>query len=218
MAVIYKATNKVNGKSYIGFAVDFDKRKKEHKRKSIQKNKQYFHYAIFKYGYENFDWEILKENACFDDEKYFILKYETYWEQGKGYNLTIGGEGKLGFKTTEETRKKISESHKKIPVTEERLLILRRNAEKMKESGHTEETKRKISESHKGRKFTEEHKKNISINHASKKDTGSYYQSKEYKEKMSKALKGKKRTPEQIERYRMAAKRRAENKRTLQGF
>ena len=99
------------------------------------------------------------------------------------------------------------------------LKTLRENAKKMKEIGHTEETKRKISESHKGKIFTEEHKKNMSLNHASKKETGSYYQSEEYKEKMSKSLKGKKRTPESIERYRMAAKKREEKKRQIrQGF
>jgi group I intron endonuclease len=213
MAVIYKATNIVNGKSYIGFAVDLEKRKKEHKRKSEFMNKQYFHNSIAKYGFENFVWEILKEDASLDDEKYFIEEHKTFWKTGKGYNLTKGGEGKLGYVVSEKTRSKMSASHKNRQLTENQLRVLRENAKIMKEKGHTEETKRKISNSHKGKKKTESHRKNISLNHASKKETGAYYQSEEYKEKMRKSLTGRKRTEEQKQNYKEAALRRwAKNK------
>jgi group I intron endonuclease len=207
MAVIYKATNKINKKSYIGFAVDFEKRKNEH-IKQMQYARTYFHRALIKYGLDNFEWTILKEDATLEDEIILIREHETFWTLEKGYNLTLGGEGLLGHIKTEETKEKLRKAHLGKKPTENQLKTLRENAKKMQEIGHTEETKKKISDSLKGKPLTEEHKKNISLNHASKKETGSYYQSEEYKEKMSKSLKGKKRTPEAIEKYRLAAKKR----------
>ena len=65
--------------------------------------------------------------------------------------------------------------------------------------------KRKISESLQGRIVSVETRRKISENHAAKKETGKFYQSQEYKQKMSDACKGKKRTPEQREKYKRAA-------------
>lgn len=100
MAVIYMATNKINGKSYIGHTNNLQRRKREHRKggRDLEKyspNKtSAFYRAINKYGFENFEWHILEE--CSDDldirkklEQKYILKYGTY---GKGYNLTPGGE------------------------------------------------------------------------------------------------------------------------------
>lgn len=217
MSVIYKAINKVNNKAYVGFAVDFNKRKREHLKRAECNDGEYFHKSLKKYGFDNFDWVILKEDASLDDEMLLIKQEQTFWTTGKGYNLTLGGEGKLGYITPQETKDKISRSHKGKIISERQLAILRANAQKIKETGHTEETRKKISESHKGRVFTEEHKRNISLNHSSKKETGSFYNTLEYKEKMKKALKGKIRTPEQKERYRLAALAREQKKKKLLG-
>lgn len=92
MAYIYKITNIVSGKSYIGQTI-----------MSIQDrmNKHYSHakvattgtdYAIQKYGRENFKVEQICEcaEANLDDlERYYIQYYDTY---NNGYNLTIGGQ------------------------------------------------------------------------------------------------------------------------------
>jgi len=217
MAVIYKATNKINNKSYIGFTVDFEKRKKEH-IKQIQYGLTYFHKALKKYGLDNFEWTILKDDATLEDEIKLIQEHETFWTLNKGYNLTLGGEGLLGHIKTEETKKKLRKAHLGKKPTENQLRTLRENAKKMQEIGHTEETKKKISESHKGKIFTEEHRQNISQNHAAKKETGSFYQSQEYKDKMSASLKGKKRTEESKEKYRLAAIERWKKRKELQGF
>lgn len=223
MAVIYRATNTVNGKYYIGYAVDFEKRKNEHLYKAKRNERQYFHNAIRKYGEDSFTWEILKEDATLEDEIFFIEKYQSFYTYEKGYNLTKGGEGKLGFIPHEETREKLRKSHTGKKPTEKQLQVLRSNAQKMKETGHTEDTKRKISDAHKGKVFSEEHKKNISLNHASKKETVNFYKSEEYKHKMSASLKGKKRTAESIERYKLAAQKREQMRREkkqkeIQGF
>lgn len=89
--IIYKVTNKVNGKSYIGqtrYTLEFRWRQHLHK-----KDKTYFHNAIRKYGAENFSAEILEEcpySNLNEREIFYIAKYETF---KKGYNLTIGGDG-----------------------------------------------------------------------------------------------------------------------------
>lgn len=89
--IIYKITNKVNGKSYIGqtrYTIEF--RWKQHQHK---KDNTYFHNAIHKYGVGNFSIEILEE--CDIDmmnarEIFYIAKFDTF---RNGYNLTIGGDG-----------------------------------------------------------------------------------------------------------------------------
>lgn len=89
--IIYKITNKVNGKSYIGqtrYTIEFRWRQHQHK-----KDNTYFHNAIHKYGIDNFSIEILEE-CDFRDlnsrEIFYIAKYDTF---NSGYNLTIGGDG-----------------------------------------------------------------------------------------------------------------------------
>lgn len=88
---IYKITNKVNNKSYIGqtrYTVEFRWRQHQHK-----KDNTYFHNAIHKYGIENFTVETLEECEVEDlnnREIFNIAKYDTF---KNGYNLTIGGDG-----------------------------------------------------------------------------------------------------------------------------
>lgn len=111
IGVIYKWTNKINGKSYIGQTIDEEGRKKDHIR---GRYKCYFHDAIKKYGVENFNYEVLErieESKLSEREIYWIEYYDTY---NNGYNLTKGGEGTRGFshRFTEEQKKKLSESHK----------------------------------------------------------------------------------------------------------
>lgn len=89
--IIYKITNKVNGKSYIGqtrYTIEFRWKQHQHKKDST-----YFHNAIHKYGIENFSIEILEECDIKDlnsREIFYIAKYDTF---NNGYNLTIGGDG-----------------------------------------------------------------------------------------------------------------------------
>lgn len=88
---IYKITNKVNGKSYIGqtrYSVEFRWRQHIHKKDNV-----YFHNALKKYGIENFTIETLEECDYKDldsREIFYIAKYDTF---NSGYNLTIGGSG-----------------------------------------------------------------------------------------------------------------------------
>lgn len=90
---IYKATNKVNGKSYIGQTCDLKTRIWQHWR-CYEKEDCLFHRAIQKYGKENFEWEVLetcteKEKATLLEKRY-IAMYNTFHS---GYNENKGGVG-----------------------------------------------------------------------------------------------------------------------------
>lgn len=101
MIGIYKYTNNINGKVYIGQSINLEQRKYAHKSSAFnEKVNDYdsqFHQAIRKYGIENFTYEVIAEiseeeysKAMLDDlEKYFIKYYDSY---EKGYNATEGGD------------------------------------------------------------------------------------------------------------------------------
>lgn len=97
MPYIYKITNKVNGKIYIGKTVrSLDKRWKEHCQSSrkTQCEKRPLYEAMKKYGIENFEFSLIEEcdeNILSEKEKYWIEYYGSF---KNGYNATIGGDGK----------------------------------------------------------------------------------------------------------------------------
>lgn len=97
MICIYKATNRINGKVYIGKTNNFKARKLAHETKP---NDHLFSRAIQKYGKENFDWVILEDGITSleesnERERYWIAKYRSYfrWKDSNGYNMTRGGDG-----------------------------------------------------------------------------------------------------------------------------
>lgn len=93
---IYKITNKINGKVYIGCSKDIEHRWIAHKSESVlEHNKQYnysIHKAFRKYGLDNFSFEIIEElpeSEIFNKEKEWISFYDSY---NNGYNETSGGD------------------------------------------------------------------------------------------------------------------------------
>jgi group I intron endonuclease len=177
--IIYKATNKINGKSYIGQTVKpLNKRINNHISEALNEiNDFYFHKAIRKYGEENFIWEIIAECNSLEElniaEIKLIKKYYTF---KNGYNLTKGGEGVLGLcgeaspmygkKHTKEAKKKMSESS-----MGEKNWMYGKYGKDCPNFGkiRSEETKKKQSESMKGenhpnygKHHSEETKKRIS--------------------------------------------------------
>lgn len=142
MAYIYKITNLLNGKIYVG------KRVKEN---ASDMEKYYgsgiaIKLAIQKYGKENFKKEVLEKvedkNLLGERERFWIAKLDAQ-NPGIGYNLSPGGDGGC-----------TSASAKK-------------GAETRRQHGYrcSEETKKKLSEAHKGQKFSDEHKQNLRRNH-----------------------------------------------------
>lgn len=98
MAFIYKITNDVNGKVYIGKTLrSVEKRWKEHikgsKRERTENRPLYR--AMNKYGVEHFHIETVEE--CVEEiaeerEAFWIKEYDSFGKNG--YNATIGGDGK----------------------------------------------------------------------------------------------------------------------------
>ena len=188
MAIIYKITNTITNKSYIGEtkSVNPFTRWRQHKN-TIENNRgcPALQDAVKKYGIENFKFEILI--FCFDEDRYkleidYIKKYKT--KVPNGYNISKGGTGG-GFegKThTEETREKIKQNLKKkyVDNPELRKEISERNKVIMKD----EEVRNKIKD---GMKNSEKLKKAVE-----EKRIGNYKKKspdKETKNKISDSLK-----------------------------
>jgi group I intron endonuclease len=95
--IIYKITNIINGKSYVGQTkYSLDERWQMHLSDMIKKtDNNYFHNAIHKYGIEKFNKEILYESNDFLIinlmETFKIMVNHSHKSEG-GYNLTWGGE------------------------------------------------------------------------------------------------------------------------------
>ena len=108
--VIYKITNLIDGKVYVGQTRQKLKKRISHHKKH---NPHYLGHAIKKHGWENFKVEILEE--CETPEK--LNERETFWikklncQSPNGYNLTNGGDGLSGHPHTEKTRAKMSNNH-----------------------------------------------------------------------------------------------------------
>ena len=93
---IYKITNLVNGKVYIGQSQDIYSRWKEHKYARNKRDCFALYGAFKKYGLDNFSFEIV-ECCPFEQlnekEIYYIAQYHSYVGDAKsnGYNMTKGG-------------------------------------------------------------------------------------------------------------------------------
>lgn len=113
---IYKITNNINGKCYIGQSIFLNRRIKRHLSYKSHKDNLAIYKAFDKYGINNFLIEILEyfdtkdysyiKHKLDELEIYYIDKFNSYRD---GYNKTIGGDaGVTGYKFTEEQKKKVS--------------------------------------------------------------------------------------------------------------
>lgn len=85
---IYKITNKINGKAYIGASTNIEKRWSSHRCSGVGVSE-----VIIKEGIINFTFEIIEEcsfEEFYDKERYYIKAYDT--QIPNGYNKTPGGE------------------------------------------------------------------------------------------------------------------------------
>ena len=106
--VVYKATNTVNNKSYIGKSINFKSRYKKHKYAKYYNT--YFHRAIRKYGFDAFVFEILEDDIPIDQlivrENYWIDHYRTL-DKDYGYNLRKDSKESSGWSHSDEAKIKI---------------------------------------------------------------------------------------------------------------
>lgn len=129
--IIYSYTNKHNGKVYVGQTTRPKIRHQQHVKAAQNfSDSVIFHKAIRKYGVTSFVYKIEKIITCNSYalykkridyyEKEFIKFYDS---KNNGYNMTNGGgnvwnnEFKKGVPLSEEHKKKISESGKKLHKT-----------------------------------------------------------------------------------------------------
>lgn len=146
--IIYKWTNKKNGKSYIGQTINETKRFEEHLR---SKDDKPFHIALREEGgLDGFYYDVLEkdvpEEKLNEREIYWIAYYDSF---KNGYN-TDGGGGYYfrSEKKREYLGKKLSKSllgHAK-PLSEEgKASVVEANKRRTGIFKHSEETKHKIS-------------------------------------------------------------------------
>lgn len=92
MAGIYKITNKLNNKAYVGQTKrNFEERWREYKYRTKEPDYTILR-AMYKYGIDNFDFEVLEEcsvDSLNEREKYWIEELDTF---ENGYNETSGGD------------------------------------------------------------------------------------------------------------------------------
>lgn len=124
MIGIYKITNKINGKLYIGFSNNIERRFREHKYRGTQyeKNPEWdkpLYRAMRKYGIENFSFEIIEEctiETADEREIYWINYYDSY---NRGYNATTGGSNPTKYKAL------VGEDSPRAKLTQQEVVFCR---------------------------------------------------------------------------------------------
>jgi group I intron endonuclease len=179
MGYIYKITNMINNKSYVGVTIQPDglSRFKAH-MSAIRSGKgcPLLQKAVNKYGEAAFTFQILI--ICFDEdvfkyEKEYIMKYNAM--SPNGYNVAEGGKSGrnfLGKTHSEETKKILSEKSKEYGLRPEVKERSRQNMIKLNEKRKNGDISEKWKEAiksgkmggtcNKGRKVKEDVKKKIS--------------------------------------------------------
>lgn len=119
--IIYKHTNTITNKSYIGYtSTTMERRFNKHVQDAKRGSNQHFHRAIRKYGTDCWVSEILHECSQLDKawslEREMIAAHNTLTE---GYNMTEGGEGTKGRTVSDEAKQKSRERHLQFRHTEE---------------------------------------------------------------------------------------------------
>lgn len=196
--VIYKITNMINGKCYIGQTVTgFDRR---YSSGLYNTHNEHLKYSIEKYGIENFEivkiFDVAFSKEELDIKECMYIKIFDSMNPNKGYNKSTGGANPLpseeskikrskslmGHFVSEETKQKISEKAK-LRTSEENPFYGKQHSDETKEKigkankgrKWSDDARRKMSEDRKGRKspmegkhHSEETKRKISENHAFK--------------------------------------------------
>ena len=152
MGVIYKTTNLINGKIYVGKRI-FNKEK--FLKTNYYGSGTLLKSSIIKYGLESFERVILEEvdNEILSDREIYWIKELESNNLEIGYNLTTGGNSKYGRKIgkmSDETKQKLREASIKYLIE---------NGHPFKDKSHSEESKQKIRDKLKGVSFDKERAK-----------------------------------------------------------
>lgn len=162
MGYIYKITNKINNKIYIGQTIKErpSDRYSQHRylanHPEQEKGISYLHRAMASDGLDNFQFEIIEqiENDLLNErEQYWIKYYDCIVPNG--YNITDGGSGTQGYSRPQsiEEREKRQQSNKNYYI--EHPEAIEKARQRATELWKNEEYRKKVTESNK--KFYQEH-------------------------------------------------------------
>ena len=134
MGFIYKITNKINGKFYIGKTILTEPQRWQQHLYYAQNNQKekdcpYLCNAILKYGKENFIREIIEEvdNSKLSERERFWIKELNATNPSIGYNLSKGGDGSQKFEDEEilwyynNSNQNLSEASRKFNISRDQL-------------------------------------------------------------------------------------------------
>lgn len=146
---LYLVTNLVTKKRYVGQVQQstgyLNRWWKGHVAEAFAPNAKHhcvFHASIKSYGPENFQVKRLMHDIPQGEidrlEILWIKKFNTFYLEGPGYNMTRGGQGVHGYRHTDETKQRIGASTKGTKVSEETLEKRRVKLEQMRANGYFE--------------------------------------------------------------------------------
>lgn len=182
---IYKITNLINLKCYIGFTSKKNPMYRWSSHVSCAKNESsnrtYIQNAIRKYGQDNFQFQVIyqSKDMCHTlnvMEPLFIRELSTL--KPYGYNLSVGGDKTaIGTKHSEETKQKVMQSRLGRKHSEETKIKMSASAIQ----SWTEERREKARNNRLGYKVSEETKRKLRGREVTQKT----------RQKMSESLKGR---------------------------
>ncbi|HET8688619.1 MAG TPA: GIY-YIG nuclease family protein [Methanosarcina sp.] len=116
---IYRITNLITNKVYIGFTSNPTARWGSHCSESKNKNsknaQKILYQSMRKHNIENFIFDVIYQSKDAEHtknvmENYFITEYNSYidFPNSGGYNMTLGGDGLVGYTPSKETCEQIS--------------------------------------------------------------------------------------------------------------
>jgi len=151
---IYCIKNKINNKSYIGSAINFGRRFRQH-RHLLRNNKhhsQYLQRSWTKYGETNFVFQILE----IVEDKASLISREAYFFSilSPEFNVSKIYPTRLGSKCSAEQKKRMSDAHKGKPNPRKGVKTGKPAWNSGKTNVYSKETLLKMSKSNSGRKNT----------------------------------------------------------------
>ena len=166
--VIYKITNLLDGKVYVGQTVQKLRRRLNQHKNAEAKSISAIDEAIKKYDWKNFKAEVIEEcpREMLNEREIFWIK-ELNCLSPKGYNLTSGGDG--GYIRSEETLEKMRLANEGKTLSDETKAKISEASQGEKNHfygrHHTEESKAKMSAAQKGKVISPETRAKMSEAH-----------------------------------------------------
>lgn len=142
--IIYKITNKINGKVYIGQTIKSLKHRiSQHIKCAKRKVDRHLYHSMNKYGIDNFIFEEIDKANNLDELNYLETKYIIEYDSVRnGYNMSYGGDNNIMF--TDKTKRKHDNIMKSQKVRDK---ISKSMKEYRQNHPFTEEHRKKLSQS-----------------------------------------------------------------------